>query len=248
MKSIVAALAATAIVATTTGCGSSDDGSSDDSAAVTNEASAEKTTSTEEAPPPPDPIGLTFRGPDTTQSDTVTLRGRVDVRGAKVRVAGKRADVSGKRWKMVVSIRKRGDNSYKVIATKSGLVKESTMAVVTRKLSAAEKAVIRQERAERRANGRALESAESYLAMSGFSKQGLYQQLSSSAGEGFTPAQAQYAVDHVDVDWNKEAVESARSYLEMSPMSRTELIQQLSSSAGEGFTYEQAVYAVNKVY
>ena len=84
--------------------------------------------------------------------------------------------------------------------------------------------------------------------MSGFSKQGLYEQLSSSAGEGFTPAEAQYAVDHVDADWNKEAVESARSYLEMSPMSRADLIQQLSSSAGEGFTYEQALYAVNKVY
>ena len=89
---------------------------------------------------------------------------------------------------------------------------------------------------------------ESYLAMSGFSKQGLYEQLSSSAGEGFTQAQAQYAVDHVAVDWNKEAVESARSYLELMPMSRSELIEQLSSSAGEGFTYEQALYAVNKVY
>ena len=50
--------------------------------------------------------------------------------------------------------------------------------------------------------------------MSGFSKQGLYEQLSSSYGEGFTQAQAQYAVDHVGADWNKEAVQSARSYLE----------------------------------
>ena len=93
-----------------------------------------------------------------------------------------------------------------------------------------------------------MQSAESYLAMSGFSKQGLYAQLSSSAGDGFTQSQAQYAVDHVDADWNKEAVESARSYLEMMPMSRAELIEQLSSSAGDGFTYEQALYAVNKAY
>jgi hypothetical protein len=119
---------------------------------------------------------------------------------------------------------------------------------VVRELSAAERAVIRQEKAERRANRRALESAESYLAISGFSKQGLYEQLSSPAGEGFTQAQAQYAVDHVDADWNKEAVESARSYLEITPMSRDALIERLSSSAGEGFTYEQALYAVNKVY
>jgi hypothetical protein len=121
-------------------------------------------------------------------------------------------------------------------------------AVVTRELSAAEKAVIRQEKAERRANRRALESAQNYLAMSGFSKQGLYEQLSSSAGEGFTQAEAQYAVDHVGADWNKEAVESARNYLEMSPMSRADLLDQLTSSAGEGFTYEQALHAVNKVY
>ena len=67
-------------------------------------------------------------------------------------------------------------------------------------------------------------------------------------GEGFTQAEAQYAVDHVGADWNKEALESARSYLEMSPMSRNALIEQLSSSAGEGFTYEQALYAVNKAY
>jgi hypothetical protein len=135
-----------------------------------------------------------------------------------------------------------------VVASKAGHGRDLTVASVTRKLSAAEKAVIRQQEAERRANTRALQSAESYLAMSGFSKQGLYEQLSSSAGEGFTPAEAQYAVDHVHADWKKEAVESARSYLEMSPMSRSELIQQLSSSAGEGFTYEQALYAVNKVY
>jgi hypothetical protein len=112
----------------------------------------------------------------------------------------------------------------------------------------AEKAAIRRAKAERRANRRALESAQSYLAMSGFSKQGLYEQLSSSAGEGFTQTEAQYAVDHVNADWNREAVESARSYLEMMPMSRAELIGQLSSSAGDGFTYEQALYAVNKVY
>jgi hypothetical protein len=108
--------------------------------------------------------------------------------------------------------------------------------------------LIRQEKAARRANRRALESAESYLSYSGFSKQGLYEQLSSSAGEGVSQTEAQYAVDHVDANWNKEAVESARSYLEMSPMSRNALIEQLSSSAGEGFAYEQAPYAVNKAY
>jgi outer membrane biosynthesis protein TonB len=41
----------------------------------------------------------------------------------------------------------------------------------------------------------AIESAQSYLDMGGFSKSSLIEQLSSSAGEGFTPAQARYAAD-----------------------------------------------------
>jgi hypothetical protein len=43
----------------------------------------------------------------------------------------------------------------------------------------------------------ALESAQSYIEMSGFSKQSLIEQLSSSAGEKFTSAQARYAVNKV---------------------------------------------------
>jgi hypothetical protein len=198
--------------------------------------------------PTPEPLNVNFVGPTQTTSDEVTLKGEVALKGAKVKVNGKPATVHGRHWSYVAAIGHKGDNRYNVVAFKAGHPKDKTTAVVTRNLSAAEKAVIRQEKAERRANRRALESAESYLAMSGFSKQGLYEQLSSSAGEGFTQAQAQYAVDHVAVDWNKEAVESARSYLELMPMSRSELIEQLSSSAGEGFTYEQALYAVNKVY
>jgi host cell surface-exposed lipoprotein len=198
--------------------------------------------------PTPEPIDVSFGGPAQTTSDEVKLSGDVALKGAKVKVNGKPAAVHGRHWSFVAAIAHKGANRYNVVATKPGHPKDKTTAVVTRKLSGAEKAAIRQERAERRANERALQSAEDYLAMSGFSKQGLYEQLSSSAGEGFTPSQAQYAVDHVNADWNKEAVESARDYLEMMPMSKSELIEQLSSSAGDGFTYEQAVYAVNKVY
>jgi hypothetical protein len=43
----------------------------------------------------------------------------------------------------------------------------------------------------------AIESAQSYLDMSGFSRAGLIQQLTSKAGEGFTPKQATYAVNKV---------------------------------------------------
>ena len=54
----------------------------------------------------------------------------------------------------------------------------------------------------------ALESAQSYVDMTGFSKQGLIQQLSASAGESFPKADAVFAANHVDVNWNDEAVES----------------------------------------
>ena len=94
----------------------------------------------------------------------------------------------------------------------------------------------------------ALKSAQQYLDLSGFSKAGLIDQLSSSAGEGFSKADATYAANHVDADWNAEAVEAAKDYLDISPMSKDALIQQLSSSAGDKFTPEQARYAANKVY
>jgi hypothetical protein len=46
----------------------------------------------------------------------------------------------------------------------------------------------------------ALESAQSYVDMSGFSRNGLIQQLSSSAADGYSRADATFAADHVDVN------------------------------------------------
>jgi hypothetical protein len=92
----------------------------------------------------------------------------------------------------------------------------------------------------------AMESAESYLEFEAFSRTGLIQQLSSKYGEGFSKADAIYAVDHIKVDWYEQAARSAKSYLEMQPFSRTGLIQQLSSKYGEGFTHDQAVYGVTQ--
>jgi hypothetical protein len=94
----------------------------------------------------------------------------------------------------------------------------------------------------------AVGSAQNYLDLSGFSKRGLIQQLSSSAGDGYARKDAVFAVNHLSPDWNKEAVQSAKNYLDISPMSKTALIEQLSSSAGDGFTRAQAEYAANKVY
>jgi Host cell surface-exposed lipoprotein len=92
----------------------------------------------------------------------------------------------------------------------------------------------------------ARESAESYLDYQAFSRQGLIRQLSSSAGEGFSRADAIYAVNHIDVDWNEQAAKAAKQYLETQSFSRAGLIRQLESSAGEGFTHAQAVYGVNQ--
>ena len=97
------------------------------------------------------------------------------------------------------------------------------------------------------AQEQAIQSAQSYLEMSGFSRLGLLKQLTSKYGEGFTKADAVYAVDHIKVDWNQQAVESAKSYLEQGGFSRAGLIQQLTSPYGEQFTVKQATYAVNKV-
>lgn len=94
----------------------------------------------------------------------------------------------------------------------------------------------------------ALRSAEQYVELAGISKKGLIQQLSSSAGEDYSKADAKFAANNVDVDYKAEAVEAAKAYLEQSPMSKSALIQQLSSSAGENFTDAQARYAADKAY
>jgi hypothetical protein len=86
----------------------------------------------------------------------------------------------------------------------------------------------------------AVRSAQGYLRMSGFSRQGLIDQLSSPYGDQYSVADATAAVNHLDVDWNEQAARSAASYLRMSGFSCQGLIDQLSSSHGEQFTREQA--------
>ncbi|MFD0788955.1 Ltp family lipoprotein [Microbacterium insulae] len=97
----------------------------------------------------------------------------------------------------------------------------------------------------------AVRSAESYLSFKGFSRAGLTQQLTSEYGEGFDPADAEFAIAHIEktggVDWNQEAVQSAESYLDFKGFSRDGLFEQLTSEYGESFTPEQANYALDQV-
>jgi hypothetical protein len=92
----------------------------------------------------------------------------------------------------------------------------------------------------------AVRSAEQYLRMTGFSRDGLIQQLSSDAGDGYSVSDATAAVDSLSVDWNENAARSARQYLNMSGFSCKGLIQQLSSSAGDKYTVEQATYGARQ--
>jgi Host cell surface-exposed lipoprotein len=93
----------------------------------------------------------------------------------------------------------------------------------------------------------AVQAAQSYVDLSGFSKAGLLSQLTSKYGDGFNRADAEYGVDHVTVNWDAEAVESARSYLKITGFSRAGLIKQLTSQYGDKYTRAQATYAVTKV-
>jgi hypothetical protein len=95
---------------------------------------------TEEESPPPEPVSVATLGPFETHRDQVKLHGSVSPSGSKVTVDGQRASVKGGKWTKLIQIKKKGDNSYKIVGSKPGHDKDTTDAVVTRKLSAAEKA------------------------------------------------------------------------------------------------------------
>jgi len=92
----------------------------------------------------------------------------------------------------------------------------------------------------------AVRAAQSYLSISAFSRDGLIEQLSSQAGNGFNVNDATKAVDSLSVDWNQEAVKSAQQYLKMMGFSCRGLIEQLSSRAGAKFTEKQATFGAQR--
>ena len=92
----------------------------------------------------------------------------------------------------------------------------------------------------------AVRSANSYLQLSGFSRQGLIDQLSSEYGDRFSVGDATVAVDSLSVDWNTQAARSAASYLALSGFSCQGLIEQLSSEHGDKYTVEQATHGATQ--
>lgn len=91
----------------------------------------------------------------------------------------------------------------------------------------------------------ALKKAESYSKTMHMSKQGIYNQLTSSI-EGFSKDSAQYAIDNIDANWNENALEKAKSYQKTMSMSKQAIYNQLTSSI-EGFTNEEAQYAIDHI-
>jgi hypothetical protein len=89
-------------------------------------------------------------------------------------------------------------------------------------------------------------AAENYLSFAPFSRLGLIQQLSSDAGDGYSVADATYAVDSLKIDFNEQAYKAAKKYLDFTAFSRQGLIEQLSSSAGDNYTKAQATYGADK--
>lgn len=88
----------------------------------------------------------------------------------------------------------------------------------------------------------AIDKAESYLAYTAFSRSGLIDQL---VFEDFPKADAEFAVDALDVDWDEQAYLKALSYLEYGSFSLSGLIDQLEF---EGFSKSQAKYGATKAY
>ncbi|WP_256891555.1 Ltp family lipoprotein [Mammaliicoccus sciuri] len=93
----------------------------------------------------------------------------------------------------------------------------------------------------------ALKSAQDYQEFMPMSKAGLYDQLTSSAGDQYPEDAAQYAIDNLDADYKENALKSAENYQEFMPMSDKELFDQLTSDAGDQYTQEEAQYAIDNI-
>ncbi len=84
----------------------------------------------------------------------------------------------------------------------------------------------------------ALGTAETYLYMGGFSKQGLREQLKY---EQYSDSEIDYAIENCNADWKEQAAISAENYMNSGNFSRGDLFDQLKF---EGFTDKQANYGL----
>lgn len=88
----------------------------------------------------------------------------------------------------------------------------------------------------------ALKKAKIYAKDMNMSKAGIYEQITSKSGDNMSTTEAQYAIDHVKANWNKNALATAKNYRKMS-LSKQEIYEQLTSKDGDQFTSDEANYA-----
>lgn len=145
-----------------------------------------------------------------------------------------------------------GDDSPQTVAADDGINEspsEQTFPAAPEQIETTTVNVV-QEEAEpeglSRPQKNAVRSAEQYISMTGFSREGLIGQLSSDGGEGYDVTDATIAIDSLSIDWNEQAVRSAEQYLDMMGFSCNGLIDQLSSDGGEGYTVAQATYGAQQ--
>lgn len=208
---------------------------------------------------PTETVSLRVGRLSTVHTDSVMVKGKV-TDGAIVYVNDEMAEVSGRKWWVRVDL-DEGENDLEIEAEKPGLRSNSAVETVTFRERTARATTSPGSSDQRTAaptptvedpssgggagspgQRNALDSAKSYLELTAFSETGLVEQLES---EGFSNADARWAVANVTVDWNAQAVASAKSYLDLTSFSRSGLIEQLES---EGFTSAQASYGVSVAY
>ena len=93
----------------------------------------------------------------------------------------------------------------------------------------------------------ALADAYDYSSLMHMSKKGIYDQLTSEYGEGYSTEAAQYAIDHAQIDYNNNALKSAATYVETMHMSKRGVYEQLVSEYGEQFTPSEAQFAIDNL-
>ena len=93
----------------------------------------------------------------------------------------------------------------------------------------------------------ALKKAKSYNSSLHMSKKALYDQLTSQVTHGFSSSAAQYAIDHLNVDYKENALVQAREYRKYRNLSKTEIYDRLTSPSIDKFTKEEANYAIQKL-
>jgi len=93
----------------------------------------------------------------------------------------------------------------------------------------------------------ALKKAKAYAKTMNMSKNAIYDQLTSEAGEKFSAEAAKYAMDKLEFDWKANALKKAENYSETMSMSKKGIYDQLTSEAGEKFTKEEADYAIKNL-